>query len=86
MMIQAKNYAGLELKNLSEVIEVKIDETPLDANRYTVDYLKGIITVTLKSADSNKKVKATYKAKHYGTPSYADFKGVQGTLFVLLKK
>ena len=86
MMIQAKNYAGLELKNLSEVIEVKIDETPLNADRYTVDYLKGIITVTLKSADSNKKVKATYKAKHYGTPSYADFKGVQGTLFVLLKK
>lgn len=86
MMIQAKNYAGLELKNLSEVTEVKIDNTPLTADRYTVDYLKGIITVTLKSADSSKKVKATYKAKHYGTPSYADFKGVQGTMFVLLKK
>ena len=86
MMIQAKNYAGLELKNLTEVIEVKINDVRVDADRYTVDYLKGIITITLKSTDASHKVKATYKAKHYGTPSYADFKGVQGTLFVLLKK
>ena len=86
MMIQAKNYAGLELKNLTEVIEVKINDVRVDADRYTVDYLKGIITITLKSTDASHKVKATYKAKHYGTPSYADFKGVQGTMFVLLKK
>ena len=86
MMIQAKNYAGLELKNLTEVIEVKIIDVKVDADRYTVDYLKGIITITLKSTDASHKVKATYKAKHYGTPSYADFKGVQGTMFVLLKK
>ena len=86
MMIQAKNYAGLELKNLTEVIEVKINDVKVDADRYTVDYLKGIITITLKSTDASHKVKATYKAKHYGTPSYADFKGVQGTMFVLLKK
>jgi hypothetical protein len=23
---------------------------------------------------------------HYGTPSFADFKGVQGAMYVLLKK
>jgi hypothetical protein len=31
-------------------------------------------------------VKATYKALHYGTKSYLDFKGVQGAVYVLLKK
>ena len=33
-----------------------------------------------------KEVKATYKALHYGTPSWADFKGVHGAMYVLLKK
>ena len=38
------------------------------------------------SVTGEKKVTATYKAMHYGTPSYSDFKGVQGEMFVLLKK
>ena len=37
-------------------------------------------------ADADKAVTATYKALHYGTPSWADFKGVQGAMYVLLKK
>ena len=86
MMFQAKNYAGLDLKNLTEVLDVKVNDQAIGADRYTVDYVKGIITITLKSGDAGHSVKASYKAKHYGTPSYADFKGVQGTLHVLLKK
>lgn len=86
MMFQARNYRGLELKNLREVTLVKVGERTLEATEYSVDYVKGIITVQLKSSDATKKVTASYKANHYGTPSYADFKGVQGSLFVLLKK
>ena len=85
-MFQARNYRGLELKNLREVTAVKVGERTLEATDYSVDYVKGIITVQLKSSDATKAVKASYKANHYGTPSYADFNGVQGSLFVLLKK
>ena len=86
MVLQAKNYAGLELKNLTEVEAIKINGVAIEADRYTVDYVKGLITVTLKEADRGQAITGTYKAKHYGTPSYADFKGVQGTFHVLLKK
>lgn len=86
MVLQAKNYAGLDLKNLTEITNVKINNVVVPADRYTVDYVKGLITITLKEADRTHAIKATYKAAHYGTPSFADFKGVQGTLHVLLKK
>lgn len=81
-----KNYAGLDLKNLTEGVKVYINGEQVSADRYTVNYVKGQITLTLKSTDAGKKVTFDAFAKHYGTPSYADFKGVQGTLFVLLKK
>lgn len=86
MALQAKNYKGLELKNLKEVTSVKVGERALEPTDYTVDYVKGIITVQLKTGDADKKIKANYKANQYGIPSYVDFKGVQGSLFVLLKK
>ena len=86
IVLQAKNYAGLDLKNLTEGVKVYINDTQVDADRYTVNYIKGQITLTLKADDAGKKVTFDAFAKHYGTPSYADFKGVQGTLFVLLKK
>lgn len=86
IVVNAKDFAGGDLKNLSEVKEVKIGETVLEANKYAINYPKGEITITCAAEDSTKAITATYKAKHYGTPSYLDFKGVVGALYILLKR
>jgi len=88
VQFQAKDFAGGALKNLAEVTNVKINGTAVAADNITVSYEKGLITVKVPSAvtGSDATVTATYKAKHYGTPSWADFKGVQGAMYVLLKK
>ena len=87
VQFQAVDFAGGKLKNLQEGVVVQIDGTTVDAANVTIDYVKGKITVKLTAnADAEQKVTATYKAMHYGTPSYSDFKGVQGEMFVLLKK
>lgn len=86
MAFQAKDFAGGNLVNLREVIEVKVGESQVEAENMTIDYKKGIITIKLGAADASKEVKATYKAFHYGTSSYMDFKGVQGAMHILLKK
>lgn len=86
MAFNAVDYAGGKMKNLKEGIVVKIDNTEIDANRISVNYASGVITVNLTAADAGKVVTADYKAFHYGTPTYTDFKGVIGSLFVLLKR
>ena len=87
VQFQAVDFAGGKLKNLQEGVVVKIGDNVVPAENVTVDYVKGRITVKVPSAvTGEKKVTATYKAMHYGTPSYSDFKGVQGEMFVLLKK
>lgn len=86
VVLQALDFAGGKLVNLKDVTNVKVDGSPIEADRYTVNYEKGTISVKLKSTDTTKEVKATYKAFHYGTSSYLDFKGVQGAMHILLKK
>lgn len=86
MVFNAKDFAGNNLENLQEGLTVKIDGVDVEATDYTVNYKKGTITVTLKADDADKDVTATYKAFHYGTSSYLDFKGVQGAFNILLKK
>ena len=87
VQFQAVDFAGGKLKNLQEGVVVKIGDDVVPAENVTVDYVKGKITVKVPSVvTGEKKVTATYKAMHYGTPSYSDFKGVQGEMFVLLKK
>lgn len=86
LVLQAVDFAGGKLTNLQQGVTVKIDDKPVDADRVKVNYAKGTISVSVTSADEGKTVKATYKALHYGTPSWADFKGVQGAMYVLLKK
>ena len=86
MVFNAKDFAGGNLVNLKEVKQVTVDSSPIGAERYTVNYEKGTITVKLTSSDISKKVGATYTAFHYGTSSYLDFKGVQGAMHILLKK
>lgn len=86
VQLQAKDFAGGAIKNLQAGVVVKIDGTEVDAERLTIDYKKGIINIKVNDGDAGKKVTATYKALHYGTPSWADFKGVQGAMYVLLKR
>ena len=87
VQFQAVDFAGGKLKNLQEGVVVKIGDNVVPAENVTVDYVKGRITVKVPSTiTGEKKVTATYKAMHYGTPSYSDFKGVEGEMFVLLKK
>ena len=86
LVLQAVDFAGGKLTNLQQGVTVKIGDAEIDAERVKVNYEKGTISVAVTSADEGKEVKATYKALHYGTPSWADFKGVQGAMYVLLKK
>lgn len=87
VQFQAKDFAGGALKNLQQGVVVKINGTAVDAANVAVSYEKGIISITLPSLISSEAtVTATYKALHYGTPSWADFKGVQGAMYILLKK
>ena len=79
-----KDFAGGILKNIQQGVIVKVAGTEVPADKVTIDYKQGLITIAADVAEG--KVTATYKAMHYGTPSWADFKGVQGAMYVLLKK
>lgn len=86
MAFQALDHAGGKLNNLQSGVTIKIDGTPVETERYTINYKNGVINITLKAEQADKVVTATYKAMHYGTPSYLDYKGVVGAVHVLLKK
>lgn len=87
LQFQAKDFAGGKLTNLQQGVTVKVDGVEVAADAVNVNYAKGLITITLAAtANADQTVTATYKAMHYGTPSWADFKGVQGAMYVLLKK
>lgn len=87
VQFQAKDFAGGKLTNLQNGVKVFVDGTEVAADKVNVNYQKGLISVTVDEApDADATVTATYKAMHYGTPSWADFKGVQGAMYVLLKK
>jgi hypothetical protein len=87
VQFQAKDFAGGALKNLQQGVTVKINNTKVAADKVAVSYEKGLISITLDAdVSSDATVTATYKALHYGTPSWADFKGVHGAMYVLLKK
>lgn len=84
----AKDFAGGHLKNLQEGVEVKVNGAPVDASKIEINHEKGLITITAQPGDFTvgNKVTATYKAYRYGVDSYLDYKGVEGAMFVLLKK
>lgn len=90
MVFQCKDFAGGDLTNLKEpmgadVFEFKIDGQKVDIE--SVNYKKGQVTIKLKTANAGKKkVTGSYKANHFGTSSYLDFKGVAGAFNILLKK
>lgn len=87
VQFQARDFAGGKLTNLQNGVQVFIDGAEVSADQVTINYQKGLISVTVANAPgAEATVTATYKAMHYGTPSWADFKGVQGAMYVLLKK
>ena len=87
VQMQARDFAGGALNNLQPGVTVKLGGKDVAADKVQIDYEKGIINITIDSdITSDTKVTATYKARHYGTPSWADFKGVHGAMYVLLKK
>lgn len=79
-----KDFAGGLLKNIQQGVVIKVDGAEVPADKVTIDYTQGLFTIDQSVAGGA--VTATYKALHYGTPSWADFKGVQGAMYVLLKK
>ena len=87
VQFQAVDFAGGKLPNLQLGVTVELDGVAVPATDVAVNYTKGLISVTLAAATTAEVVvTASYKAMHYGTPSWADFKGVQGAMYVLLKK
>ncbi len=87
IVLQARDFAGGVLKNLSEVTSVKVGGNAVAATNLKINLEKGTIEITVASnVSGDQNVTATYKAKHYGTPSWADFKGVHGAMYVLLKR
>lgn len=87
IQLQATDFAGGKIVNLQQGVAVKVGGVAVAADKFTVNYAKGLISVTVTSVPATDVVvTATYKAMHYGTPSWADFKGVQGAMYVLLKK
>lgn len=87
VQLQARDFAGGKLTNLAAVTKVTVNGTQLAADAYTVSVEKGLINITVAAdVTADQTVKATYKARHYGTPSWADFKGVHGAMYVLLKR
>ena len=86
MQLQAVDFAGGKLTNLQNGVTVKVGDRDVPAEDVTVNYAKGLISVKVGAGDKGQDIKATYQALHYGTPSWADFKGVHGAMYVLLKK
>lgn len=87
MAFQAKDFVGGNMVNVIEdTVVVKIDGVAVDATRFNVDEEAGIINLTLMNVDASKAVTADYKAKHYGSHGSLDFKGVVGSMKVLLQK
>ena len=86
VQFQAVDFAGGKLTNIQEGVIVKIAGKEVAADKVQINYQKGIISITLDTAGADQTVTASYKALHYGTPSWADFKGVHGAMYVLLKR
>lgn len=86
MAFQFLDYAGGLMKNIQSVSKIKLGEVELTSDKYTMNYLTGVVTIKMPINASESDVEVTFRAFHYGTPSFLDFKGVVGSFNVLLKK
>ena len=85
-LCQLLDANGEKVKNLETILSVKIGSHTLTTEEYSVDYAKGQLFIPYDDKYSNSEIEVQYKKKFYGTPSYIDFKGVVGSLFILLKR
>ena len=92
IQLQAVDYAGGKLTNLrapgdaDNKFVFKVNGVEVEAK--SIDFKRGLITLEIDPATMNagEKITGDYKALHFGTSSYLDFKGVVGAFFILLKK
>ena len=91
LQVQAVDYAGGKLTNLrapgdtDNKFVFKVGGTEVEPT--AINYKKGIITIKITAGmNAGDKITGSYKALHFGTSSYLDFKGVAGAFFILLKK
>jgi hypothetical protein len=85
--IQAIDYAGGNVTNLSGTPTIYVDGVALLPARVpNINAIAGVFTIIVNAADAGKAVTATYTALHFGIPTYLDFKGVVGSVNVLLLK
>jgi hypothetical protein len=82
------DYAGNRLQNIRAIDSVTIGGTAIDLTNDVkiVDAKNGVISITRHNAGPVGAVVVTFRAYHYGTSSYLDFKGVVGSYNILLKK
>lgn len=86
VVFNAVDYAGGKAKNIvADSVVVRIDGAVIGKENITVDEKYGTIAVKVKAAHAGKAVKADYKMLFRGTPSYLDFKGVVGSVSILLQ-
>ena len=87
IQVTALDYAGGKITNIQQGAVVKIGGTVVAADKVSVNYQKAIFSITITADVAvETPITATYQAMHYGTPSYLDFKGVVGSVNVLLMK
>lgn len=89
LLMQIKDLQGTKVTDLiTGSVTVKADGAVLDGTNATVeiDEKKGQIRVTAVTAITNATITASYKMERNGIPSYLDFKGVVGSLSILLLK
>ena len=83
---QLVDLNGEPIKNVSIILSLKLGDTVLTEDKFTVDYAKGQIFIPYATSYGKSDLTVEFQSKFYGTPSYIDFKGVMGSLFILLKR
>jgi hypothetical protein len=89
LVLQVKDMHGAPVKNLiAGSVTLKIGTTAVTDvdGTYEIDYVNGKINFTLAKELNDVTLKVDYKMKRSGVPSYLDFKGVVGSMAVLLLK
>ena len=86
IVLNAVDAAGNKAKNIvAEGAVIKIDGTVVSADKVTIDEKYATIAIEIIADQAGKAVTASYQLKHYGTPSYLDFKDVIGSCSILLQ-
>jgi hypothetical protein len=75
---------ALGFKNIIEGT-VKVYVGGIETSNFAVDYGRGVVALTVGTADANKDVVVNFRAEFFGTPAGWDYKGAVGVARILLK-